>query len=429
METTVEKSKPQTVLKKHINAIHCTNNLTLVQRKLFNALLFKAYPELPHKNRFEISTKNICELIGYNSNDHNKLKKALLGLITISIEWNLLDSASGKEKSWKASSILASAEIEGGRCYYEYSNLMRDFLYQPEIYGRINLLLVSKFKSGYGLALYENCVRYQGLPQTPWFTLDVFRKLMGVFGDKYCEYKDLNKRVLSIAVKEVNEISSLNLSVELERKNRKVVRLRFKLNDKSIKSSNQKDLALDNDDLVQLLIKTLGLSDKQITSILENYQIAYIKEKVALIINGESFKTGKIKNLSGYLMASLTSDYKAGKASNNVVVEERRKNEVEKKKEQGREAAIKKRYSDFVNKKIESYLNALTEKARAGLVSGFEAFIEKEGGALMGWYAKQGFEHAGVKSCYNKFLINEKNAIENILSFDEYRLIVDENAL
>jgi len=216
-------------LKKHVNAIHCTNNLTLVQRKLFNALLFSAYPKLPHKTRFQIHTRQLCNLIGYNSNDYGKLKRALLGLVTIAIEWNVIDTLTGKEKNWKASSILASAELEGGHCYYEYSHMMKDFLYQPEIYGRIDMLLVAQFKSSYGLALYENCVRYQGLPQTPWFPLDIFRKLMGVFGEKYSAFKDFKKRVINIAVDEVNALSPISVDAEIERKNQKATRIRFKL--------------------------------------------------------------------------------------------------------------------------------------------------------------------------------------------------------
>ena len=42
----VTKNSRELELKKHINAIHCTNNLSLLQRKLFNALLFNAYPNL-----------------------------------------------------------------------------------------------------------------------------------------------------------------------------------------------------------------------------------------------------------------------------------------------------------------------------------------------------------------------------------------------
>lgn len=106
---------------------------------------------------------------------------------------------------------------------------MKDLMYQPEIYGQINIDLVSKFKSGYGLALYENCIRYKGLMQTPWFPIEIFRKLMGVFDGKYQVFKDFKKRVLDVGVNEVNTVSPIRIVPELERVNQKVTKIRFKL--------------------------------------------------------------------------------------------------------------------------------------------------------------------------------------------------------
>jgi plasmid replication initiation protein len=195
----------QIEIKKHINAIHCTNNISLVQRKVFNALLYNAYHDLPKKSQFEIPVKLLSELIGYDSNDRKKLKNSLMGLITTAIEWNVLDSKNTDYSKWTASSIISSAKIENGICTYEFSSMMRELLYHPDVYGRIDMLVMSRFKSGYGLALYENCIRFQGLSNTGWMTLEVFRKLMGLAEGSYPVYCDFKKRVLDIALKEVNQ--------------------------------------------------------------------------------------------------------------------------------------------------------------------------------------------------------------------------------
>src|ERR1700722_14947562 len=79
-------------IKKHVNAIHSSNNISLVQRKVFNALLYNAYHDLPKKSQYEIPVRLLAELIGYDSNDQKKLKNSLMGLITTAIEWNVLDS-------------------------------------------------------------------------------------------------------------------------------------------------------------------------------------------------------------------------------------------------------------------------------------------------------------------------------------------------
>nr|MBA3706004.1 replication initiation protein [Bacteroidota bacterium] len=134
--------------------------------RLFNAriaLVFHAYLNLKTVEEHHITVKQLCHSIGYSGNNHLVIKQALKGLIATVIEWDVLDSNTGKE-DWTASSILASVHIKGPDCFYSYSPPMRELLYSPTMYAKINLVVQAKFKSNYGLALYENCIRYQGLP-------------------------------------------------------------------------------------------------------------------------------------------------------------------------------------------------------------------------------------------------------------------------
>ena len=76
-------------LKKHVAAIHSSNKLSLVQRKIANALLFNAYDELLAKEEHQIHIRTLCNLIGYDSNDYKTIKKALINLLStvIGIWW------------------------------------------------------------------------------------------------------------------------------------------------------------------------------------------------------------------------------------------------------------------------------------------------------------------------------------------------------
>ena len=58
------------------------------------------------------------------------------------------------------------------------------------MFGKIDLVIQSKFRSSYGLALYENCIRYRGLPHTKWFDMALFKKLMGTPVGKYDIFRD-----------------------------------------------------------------------------------------------------------------------------------------------------------------------------------------------------------------------------------------------
>lgn len=408
-------------LKKHVNAIHCSNNLTLVQRKLFNALLFNAYPDLDNQTFFKIQTRELCRLIGYNSNDYAKLKRALLGLISIAIEWNVIDCITGKESKWKASAILASAQIESGNCIYEYSQIMKQLLYQPEIYGRINIQLMAQYKSSYGLALYENCIRYQGLPQTPWFTLEIFRKLMGVFGDKYMAFKDFKKRVLNIAVKEVNTIAPIIIVPEYEKINHKVLRIRFKLSSNSSDFVKSSKSTVIEENLSYELKNTFGLSQTVIQDILIKHESHYIKEKMKLILESGSYTGGKIKGLAGYLLQALKNDYQPALSSfKNQSISRKLKSEEIKKERQNKEI-FEKKYQHYLQRSISKFTELLDSEQYQILVKDFEDYLATENTVLQGWYDKHKFDHPGTRSVYSLFIRKRyPNNFADLLSFDQF---------
>lgn len=421
-----EREKRNYELKKHVNAIHCSNNLSLVQRKLFNALLFNAYPDLPYKQQFEVRGKQLSELIGYNSKDVAKLKSALLGLITTAIEWNVIDCNTGQEKKWRASSILASAELSQGRCLYEYSQVMKELLYQPEMYGRLNIELVAKFKSSYGLALYENCIRYQGLPQTPWFSIEIFRKLMGVFDGKYAAFKDFKKRVIDIAVAEINAISPVLVTPEVERVNQKVTQIRFKLKNRVGEQAASVLSGTVNAELKDILSKTFGLSDAIIAEVISQYEEAYIREKLEVIIQSPAFLSGKIRGLAGYFINALKKDYQPSKSSKAVVDSLKKAQEVEAQEKQKKEESRAERYNKYISNRVEAYLASLDAKQHEALIDQFEIHMRDQSNVFQRWYRQSGFEHAAVKACFKQF-IKDSNKLGALVSQEEFMSLIDES--
>src|SRR5688572_29042786 len=113
----LEKKFEERELKKHAATIHCSNSLSLLRRKITNALLYHAYKELLLKEEHEISIKQLCKLISYHGNNHAAIKEALKGLISTVIEWNVVNDTTGTE-DWTASSIIASVSLQGPVCLY-----------------------------------------------------------------------------------------------------------------------------------------------------------------------------------------------------------------------------------------------------------------------------------------------------------------------
>ena len=80
-------------LKKHVGLIHCENKLTLIQRKICNILLFNALDKINDQDTHEIPLRQLCSLVGYNSNDSKLIKESIKSLISVVMEWNLLEDS------------------------------------------------------------------------------------------------------------------------------------------------------------------------------------------------------------------------------------------------------------------------------------------------------------------------------------------------
>lgn len=301
-------------LKKHAAVIHSASQLTLIQRKLCNALLYKAYPELQTLVIHEITIRELLDLIGFSSHNHTVVKEALKSLIKTIIEWNVLDE--NNEEDWTASSILASVRLKGPYCYYSYSAHLRELLHQPSMYGRLNMEIQSQFKSAYGLVLYENCMRYRRLQYTRWFELPMFRKLMGIMGDQYPIFRDFKRRVLDVGIKEVNQFSDLEITPEFKRTARAVIAIRFLLRTKIIPVEHKLvPHFVIEDSLLQSLSTNFGLTTKLANELIAQYGSVFIQQKMDLILSSSSYANGTIKNLTAYLLKSLQANFKPAKSS------------------------------------------------------------------------------------------------------------------
>lgn len=303
-------------LKKHVATIHSSNKLSLLQRKIANALLYNAYDQLLEKEEFTIHIATLCKLIGYCSNDYKTIKKSLVNLLATVIEWNLVDKDRiNAEGVWNASSIIADAGIDGPICTYSYSNKMKKLLYRPELYGRLNMLVQAKFQSSYGLALYENCIRFQGIERTPWFDMENFRKLMGVDEKKYKIFRDFKHRVLEKAMEEVNKYSPITVTPHYRKEGRKVIAIQFAIQQTGAIAQPIKPKAA----LSDVLKMKFGLSKRQTDEVMCDYDEDYILEKIAVVEASPSYSSGKITNLSKYFMCALKDDYQLNKTSKNVI--------------------------------------------------------------------------------------------------------------
>jgi plasmid replication initiation protein len=101
-----------------------------------------------------------------------------------------------------------------------------------EFFTQYLLSQTSVLNSVYSVRLYELLTQWRSAKQTPLFELDVFRGQMGIGDDEYLRMSDLKKRVLDLAIDQINEKTDLQVSYEQHKRGRFIIGFSFKVREK-----------------------------------------------------------------------------------------------------------------------------------------------------------------------------------------------------
>ena len=305
-------------------AIQTQGKITHLQRRAWNVLLANAYNELPDKEIHHVSVAELAAKLGFNSNNEDYLKDALKELRACEVEWNILGKNNKEE--WGVAGLLADARIVDGICRYSFSPQLRQKLYNPLMYTRLNLRLQNEFRSQYALILWEVCFDYfdvqWGRGETPFIPIETFRKLLGIESNEYLEFKDLNKKVIKAAIKEINDLTNYFVEVKQKRIGRKVAELKFRII-KVKKLPVQESVFPDVDNLLPVAVELVSASvDREeaikIADAEWNYVnpeklpdpgtypdfVEYISEKIEM-----SLDAARVNNRAGYIVEAIRENY------------------------------------------------------------------------------------------------------------------------
>lgn len=129
----------------------------------------------------------------------------------------------------------------------------------------------ASMSSAYSVRLYELLIQWKTAKKTPVFELMHFREQLGVEPTEYKLMSDFKKRVLNVAVNEINETTDLKISYEQKKEGRKIVGFKFKVLEKD-KPKNTKKAGQKRDNATADMFTIEGLSDKQLGRIARNKQ-------------------------------------------------------------------------------------------------------------------------------------------------------------
>jgi hypothetical protein len=380
-------------LKKHIGAIYVAGDLTLLQRKIANILLFNAYDKLLAQEIHEIRLKDLADVAGYDSNDTKLLKNAFRKLASTGLEWNILDEG---EERWGTASFISDAEIIKGRgiCQYSYSPKLRKKLFNPEIYARINLSIQRNFLSTYSLVLYETCIRFRSVISTGWIGLSEWRDLFGIKVGQYKVFSDFSKRVLKPAIKEVNESSDIFVEMESRREKRRIVALRFTVRENPQLSLEFPMVSVDNPLLKRLL--DFGVSKAAAVNLLTEHETEQIESNLDYV-QGELESGHKIKRIAAFTVKAIQDDYRPKKTEFERTQEEAETRRARQAELQRQLKKLEEDYEKEKSRRVHEAFEALPEEDVQTLLTEFEEQY-KENNFVMKEYRKKGVSSRLVRS-------------------------------
>ena len=131
-----------------------------------------------------------------------------------------------------------------------------------QFFSQYALEQIADMTSMYSIRLYELLNQWKTAKKTPIFKLDIFRGQLGIGVNEYKRMSDFKRRVLDLAVNEINEKSDLKVSYEQEKQGAVIVGFKFKVNKKAQKAANTKSIERDADTADMFTID--GLTDKQL---------------------------------------------------------------------------------------------------------------------------------------------------------------------
>ncbi|WP_082894406.1 replication initiation protein RepM [Psychrobacter sp. SHUES1] len=120
----------------------------------------------------------------------------------------------------------------------------------------------------YSVRLYELLVQWKAAKQTPMFALEKFRDQLGVGIEEYKAMNDFKKRVLLVAIDEINKKSDIKISYEQVKKGRKIVGFTFTVYEKPKAKTDV--VSKERDASTADMFTVDGLNDKQLGRIARN---------------------------------------------------------------------------------------------------------------------------------------------------------------
>ena len=190
------------------------------QDKLIDAMGLLRINAASYQKQFNVSRQTAYEA----------LKSAVNGLFYAELEYSQVDKASGKMGHHKRRWVEHVVYIDDLACVeLKFTSSIIPLITRlDECYTEYDLKQVSSLRSEYALRLYELLIQWRSVGKTPKIKLEDLRNKLGVEAEHYTAMSDFKKRVLKLALKQINDHTDITADFEQHKTGRAITDISFK---------------------------------------------------------------------------------------------------------------------------------------------------------------------------------------------------------
>lgn len=307
------------ILKKPIEAIQVAilgGYQTRTQRLAFNLFLQHAHHVGMDIHQYKMPKQELLQLLDYNSRNLAHLKKTLTAMQTMRVEWDVLAVTEGRKKQdgrWNSLVMIQYVGFDRDNVYFEFDQRVKSYLFDPETYANLDLNIQKRLTLDVAFVLYEWAVRYRNVRRTRAMHWEQWRNVLFADPDhsvSMLEYKEFKRRKLLPAIRELNELTDLQVElVESKGGTRAVSDVQFVIKEKP------RFAMIEEGDLVRREIDARltewGMSKTERRNIFQRYSMKDIETTTEYVANRLSAngKGGQIKDAARYFKVCISRGY------------------------------------------------------------------------------------------------------------------------
>jgi hypothetical protein len=318
---------------KRNNLFVAISGLGLAPRRFIDAAYFIAAQDPAPRDYYDVDLNYFKWLMRYDSRNIRHFRSLIKDAQRVLIEVTDTppERAPTEDDRWVSEQLMGTVGIGKGRIQFRIPPLILRHITGPEKHHWLNLCITAAFTQTYSRAIYDFVLPnvHDGL--TDWLDLDVMRSWPGKLGKSAAEFKHFRQKYLEPAVRQINELSDLDLAYETRADTpgtKKINRIRFRIKRKDTVAALLARQP-ESHDLLLILRNEFGLDTKQFDAIAQ-HRLDWTDERIQQAIEYTRFRLnqGKVtKSPAGYLMQALSHNWRVSDAERKMVViqEERTK--------------------------------------------------------------------------------------------------------